>query len=168
MAPEQHEKPHEVDHRADIYSLGVVIYEMLTGELPLGRFPAPSQRAAVDARIDEIVFKTLEKERELRQQSAAEVKTDVHRVIAEGEGQTPLACAIGGISRHWLEQAGIRVVPVRHRYPFSLVDHLERAAEAGFILSALMMVLTLILGLFSWRDKLGKVTAISSMLVLLL
>jgi hypothetical protein len=55
----------------------VVIYEMLTGELPLGRFPAPSRRAAVDARIDEIVMRTLEKERDLRQQSAAEVKTDV-------------------------------------------------------------------------------------------
>lgn len=77
MAPEQHERPHDVDHRADIYSLGVVIYEMLTGELPLGRFPAPSTKAAVDARIDEIVLRTLEKERELRQQSAEEVKTDM-------------------------------------------------------------------------------------------
>ena len=88
MAPEQHEKPHDVDHRADIYSLGVVIYEMLTGELPLGRFPAPSQRSAVSARIDEIVFQTLEKERELRQQSAAEVKTDVTRA-AHAEAQPP-------------------------------------------------------------------------------
>lgn len=79
MAPEQHESPRDVDHRADIYSLGVVIYEMLTGELPLGRFPPPSQRAAVNARIDEIVFRTLEKERELRQQSADEVKTEVER-----------------------------------------------------------------------------------------
>ncbi len=88
MAPEQHEKPHDVDHRADIYSLGVVIYEMLTGELPLGRFPAPSQRAAVSARIDEIVLQTLEKERELRQQSAAEVKTDVTRASREAGAST--------------------------------------------------------------------------------
>ena len=34
MAPEQREHPTEVDHRADIYSLGVVFYQMLTGELP--------------------------------------------------------------------------------------------------------------------------------------
>ncbi|MFO1012015.1 MAG: serine/threonine-protein kinase [Planctomycetota bacterium] len=77
MAPEQATSSRDVDHRADIYSLGVVFYEMLTGELPIGRFEAPSKRAHVDARLDGIVLKSLERAPELRYQQAVEVGTDV-------------------------------------------------------------------------------------------
>jgi tRNA A-37 threonylcarbamoyl transferase component Bud32 len=82
MAPEQIEKPSDVDHRADIYSLGVVFYELLTGELPLGRFAPPSSKATLDARVDDIVMRALAKERELRQQSAGEVKSQVETVTS--------------------------------------------------------------------------------------
>lgn len=80
MAPEQMEKPQTVDHRADIYSLGVVFYEMLTGELPLGKFAPPSQKVQVDVRLDEVVLRTLEKEPGRRYQHASEVKTDVETI----------------------------------------------------------------------------------------
>ena len=85
MAPEQIEHPHEVDHRADIYSLGVVFYEMLTGELPIGRFAPPSKKVHVDVRLDEIVLHTLEKEPEMRYQHASEIKTDVETVSSNGQ-----------------------------------------------------------------------------------
>ncbi len=79
MAPEQVERPREVDHRADIYSLGVVYYEMLTGELPLGRFDPPSRRADIGVSLDDVVLKTLEKQPERRYQQAREVKDDTER-----------------------------------------------------------------------------------------
>ena len=88
MAPEQVEHPQEVDHRADIYSLGVVFYQMLTGELPLGRFAPPSRKVQIDVRLDEVVLRALEKEPERRYQQASELKTargdDRHDTRATG------------------------------------------------------------------------------------
>ncbi len=80
MAPEQMETPERVDHRADIYSMGVVFYEMLTGELPLGAFSPPSKKVDVDVRLDQVVIKALAREPERRYQHASEVKEDVSRV----------------------------------------------------------------------------------------
>ncbi|HXS67260.1 MAG TPA: protein kinase [Candidatus Polarisedimenticolia bacterium] len=86
MAPEQVEKPQEVDHRADIYSLGVVLYEMLTGELPLGKFDPPSHRVQVDVRLDEVVLRSLAKSPERRYQQVSEIKTDIEN-IAQRPGE---------------------------------------------------------------------------------
>lgn len=77
MAPEQINHPKDVDHRADIYSLGVVFYELLTGELPLGRFLAPSEAADADARLDDVVLRALERKPADRYQHASEVRADL-------------------------------------------------------------------------------------------
>lgn len=89
MAPEQIEKPSSVDHRADIYSLGVVIYELLTGELPIGRFQLPSEKGKVDVRMDEVVLKSLDKEPNRRYQRVTDVASAVE--AASSEKPTPLA-----------------------------------------------------------------------------
>ena len=77
MAPEQRETPQDIDNRADIYSLGVVFYELLTGELPRERFTPPSTMSQADPRVDPIVRQALEKNRDQRQRSASEVRTQV-------------------------------------------------------------------------------------------
>ncbi|HLP78869.1 MAG TPA: serine/threonine-protein kinase, partial [Candidatus Paceibacterota bacterium] len=95
MAPEQVEKPQEVDHRADIFSLGVVFYEMLTGELPLGKFSPPSQKVQVDVRLDEVVLRALEKEPGRRYQQVSEVRTRLENIAGnpQASGTTPPAFA---------------------------------------------------------------------------
>lgn len=77
MAPEQTKSPGRVDSRADIYSLGVVLYEMLTGELPPADLPPPSRRTQVDVRLDEIVLQALHADPERRFQTAVELRTRV-------------------------------------------------------------------------------------------
>lgn len=80
MAPEQVTHTRDVDHRADLFSLGVVFYEMLTGNLPVGVFEPPSRRAAVPSDVDAIVHRSLERSPDSRYQHAADVKTDLQRV----------------------------------------------------------------------------------------
>jgi len=109
MAPEQVENPKTVDHRADIYSMGVVFYEMLTGELPLGAFSKPSEKAEVHRRIDEIILRALAKEPARRYQTASEVKSDL---VEAPRKRDPVRTVEWGIE--WKSQTSVKGWPLVH------------------------------------------------------
>jgi serine/threonine protein kinase len=96
MAPEQLERSHTVDHRADIYSAGVLLYEMLTGELPLGRFPAPSRIAKIARGLDRVIFKALEKSPSRRFQNVKRFKLAVQTAVGNKARKTVLAPRMPG------------------------------------------------------------------------
>jgi tRNA A-37 threonylcarbamoyl transferase component Bud32 len=85
-APEQMSDSGNVDNRADIYSLGVVFYEMLTGELPGKLIEPPSRKVRIDVRLDEVVLRALEQKPEQRYQQAGDMKTGVETILT-----TPLS-----------------------------------------------------------------------------
>jgi TM2 domain-containing membrane protein YozV len=137
MAPEQVERPGEVDHRADIYALGVVIYELLTGELPIGRFPLPSEKRPIDQRIDQIVMHALEKEPNRRYQRAGDVKTDVE--IVSGIHRVPAAGAAGGAR----PREGPSAAGAATGYPGSTMNHIAypaKSTEIAYLLWLLCLV----------------------------
>ena len=106
MAPEQ-ARGEAVDHRADIWSFGLVLYEMVKGTRPP---QAVRLRVEASPELERIVSKCLETERELRYQHAADLRTDLER-LRRGQGATvaPQA-ALGRRRARWLSIGAAAVV----------------------------------------------------------
>lgn len=143
MAPEQMEGSRSVDCRADIYSLGVVFYELLTGELPMGQFEPPSVKSGVDVRLDSVVLRALAREPERRYQNAAALKEDVGAI-----SHVTTASSVQLQARRSGEGFGASTIIEREalaawRWLAADVDSTSKTAERPQIPIMLMVLLTL-------------------------
>jgi serine/threonine protein kinase len=129
MSPEQL-RGEALDPRSDLFSLGLVLYEMATGRRAfpgatsavvsaaiLNQHPPPPSLARRDlpAQIDGVIFKALEKDRTLRYAHATDVRVDLQRlrrVAPPGPGLPPVSDAAGARSRRWLKLAVTAVIIV--------------------------------------------------------
>jgi eukaryotic-like serine/threonine-protein kinase len=115
MSPEQ-VRCEETDTRTDLFSFGVVLYEMVTGVLPfrgdsmgvvseaiLNRTPVAPVRLNPDVppKVEEIISKALEKDRKLRYQSASDIRTDLQRLRRDSESVREAAATPHVASKPW-------------------------------------------------------------------
>ena len=99
LAPEQRKDARAVDHRADIWALGVIFYEMLTGELPLGSFAPPSTKGprGCDRRADAIVRRALAPDPAERFATVTELGHAVRALVAQPVGSRRLIALAAGL-----------------------------------------------------------------------
>ena len=151
IAPEQMQGSSAVDHRADIYSLGVVFYEMLTGELPIGRFEPPSKKVQIDVRLDDVVLRSLESTPERRYQQASEVKTEVES-IADADDTPPPAAQPGTADSESSVRGRLKVPAIGLRVA-GIVDLLAAVAmvviEVSLVGSVELSIRTIICGVMA-------------------
>jgi serine/threonine-protein kinase len=140
MAPEQRRDAKHVDHRADLYSVGVMLYELVTGDLPIGRFKLPSEKIdSLDLRLDEIVSRALEPDPAARYQRASAIGADIEAVLSSSSA---------ALARHpttRLERADRFPTEPDHQASPSVIERGWTGIKVGLtVIGALVVLATLL------------------------
>ncbi len=184
MSPEQ-VRGKDLDGRSDLFSFGVVLYEMATGVLPfrgdtsglifeaiLNRAPAAPVRLnpEVPAKLEEIITKALEKDRELRYQHAADIRADLKRLQRETQsGHSAAAGTAAEIDTPNPPQIAQPASSGKHKAASSsampIVAEPVRRRSPIILGVALLVVIAAAAGIFFWRSRTNQLTEKDSILL---
>ncbi len=141
VAPESYDSDRTPDHRADVYAIGVMLYQMLTGKLPRGNFRMPSEiKPEIDPRLDDIVCKAMAADPDYRYASASAVRGDLDRIqsnpslrVFSGEQSdlVPAAVPVTSSLRKAEHTRHLEPVKVRSRFPLFFTLGVSCATFAG-------------------------------------
>jgi hypothetical protein len=123
LAPEAWTPNTTLDGRADLYAVGVTLYQMLTGKVPRGLWAMPSERFGTDPRFDAIIERALQPEPEARYQSSAELRRDLEKIQMEpAQGGTARAAnGVAGDPPRSARLATSAASPKLHRASVALI-----------------------------------------------
>jgi serine/threonine-protein kinase len=146
MAPEQYTDAAHVDKKADIYSVGVILYELLTFMHPLGTFPMPSEvNPLLPKKIDEIIKKALSADKTKRYEDAAEI---VNALDASVEREKPDAQQTG--TNQPISKVGQQYQTVK--------EEKDKEEKKSMLIPAIIVVVVLMLAGIGFMFFKGKVT----------